>query len=212
MSSNRLIDIDRVESNPTEPVTLTEAKAKLIIDFSGDDTQITTLITSCRKAVENSCHISIVAKTITMYADLCKEWELPYGPVTGLLGVATRTGGEGSGPGVYATQESGWTTDGSKFLSFTPSPAGGFNPGIPFTGHFQWGQYASPYGQYPGNRYRIIYTAGYTEVPADLKDAILMQIVHDYENRGDVDINNVNRGLCIEAENYAAPYRRMLWI
>lgn len=210
MSVNRLIDIKRVESNPTEPVTLAEAKKKLIIDFTDDDAEITRLITSCRKAVENSCHISLVPQTITMYADLCKEWELPYGPVTGILGVATRTGTEGSGPGTYATQIAGWSTEGEEFLSFNPVGGGGFNPGVPFTGYFQWGPYASGHGDYPGNRYRIIYTAGYATVPGDLKDAILMQIVHDYENRGDVDLNE-SRGLCIEAENYAAPYRRLIW-
>jgi hypothetical protein len=211
MSVNRLIDLKRVESSPTEPVTLTEAKAKLIVTSTDDDTLITSLITSCRKAVENALHISLVAKTITMIADLCKEWELPYGPVTGLTYAGQRDGTQGSGPASYTTS-SDWSTEGEEFISFTPGPiAGGFNPNVPFTGHFQWGPYASPYGQYPGYRWKIIYTAGYTSVPGDLKDAILMQIVHDYENRGEVDLVNVNRGLCIEAENLGAPYRRLLW-
>lgn len=205
--SNRIIDIKRVESSPTEPVTLTEVKAHLIITSTDDDTLLTALITQCRKAIEEYCAISIVSKTITMTADLCKEWELPYGPVTGIQSVQTRTGGEGSGPGVYATQESGWTTDGEEFLTFAPTTAGTFNPGAPFTGHFQWGPYASPYGS-TFMRYKIVYTAGYSTVPQALNLAIMNEIAFRYELRG----NEMNfDGICFPARAIADPYKRNLW-
>lgn len=207
MAKNNIVDISRSESSPTEPCTLAEAKAQCIVTYSDDDTLITALITKARKMIENYCNISIVAQSIIMIADLYNEWELPYGPVTGITGVATRTGTEGSGPGSYATATSGWSTDGVKFLTFIPQGAGGFNPGIPFTGYFQWGPFASPYGQSPGNRYKISYTTGYSPVPDDLKQAVLIQLNFLYENRGE-DVNIV---VCDEARILAEPYCRKLW-
>lgn len=202
MPQNRIIDCKRTESSPTEPVTLTEVKAHLLISFSDDDTLLTALITQARKAIENYCAVSIVAQTVTLTADLFKEWELPYGPVTGIQGVATRTGSEGSGPGTYETQTSGWGQDGSEFLTFIPAPAGGFNPGAPFTGHFQWGPDASAASV--GNRYRITYTTGYNPVPSDLALAVLHQIAFMYENRGNQNISET-------AQAFAFPYKRTLW-
>lgn len=205
--SNRIIDVKRVESSPTEPVTLAQVKSHLIITVTDDDTMLTALITSCRKAIEEYCAISIVVKTVTLIADLCKEWELPYGPVTGIQGVSTRTGSEGSGPGTYATQTSGWTTDGNEFVSFIPSGVGGFNPGTPFTGYFQWGPYVSERG-YPCTRYKIIYTSGYSTVPEPLKLAILNEIAFRYERRGETGEFD---GICLNARMIAGPFQRKLW-
>jgi hypothetical protein len=201
---NRIIDIKKVESSPAEPLILQEIKQHLIITSTDDDNYLSDLNVQCRKAIEEYCAVSIVQKTITLIADLGKEWELPYGPVTGIQLVATRTGSEGSGPGTYETLTSGWGQDGSDFLTFIPSPAGGFNPGAPFTGHFQWGPYAS--SQSCINRYKIIYTTGYIVVPDALRLAILNEISFRYENRG-----NQGTGICEAAKAIAQPYKRELW-
>jgi hypothetical protein len=145
-------------------------------------------------------------QTVTLIADLFKEWELPYGPVTGLLSVKTRTGNEGSGPGTYETLSSGWTYDGNDFVTFTPAPTGGFNPGAPFTGHFQWGPYSSDRSLV--NRYKIVYTSGYANVPDALKLAILNEITYRYENRGS---EAQLEGICFAARTMAEPYKRTLW-
>jgi Phage gp6-like head-tail connector protein len=209
MPQNRIIDIGRAESSPTEPVTLAQVKAQLIISFTDDDTLLTSLITQARKAIENYCAVSMAYQTITLIADLFNEWELPYGPVNGILGVSTRTGTEGSGPGTYATAATGWSEDGGNFKTFIPAGGGGFNPGAPFVGYFQWGPDASWYGQNPGNRYRIIYTAGpYT--PDDLKLAVLNEIAYRYENRGNVS-DKLITGICEAAQVLAFPYKRNLW-
>lgn len=204
MPANRIIDIRRVEGSVTEPVTLTQAKAHLIITFTDDDTLITSLITQARKAIEEYCAISIVAKTVTLTAFLYKCWELPYGPVTGILSVATRSGTEGSGPATYTTQASGWDTAGEEFLTFNPAGAG-FNTGAAFTGYFQWGPYASDLGT--GNLYRLVYTAGYTTVPAELKLAIMNELVYRYEHKGEGEIS----GICEAARVIAEPLKRTLW-
>lgn len=189
---NNYLDVKRTESSPVEPCTLTEAKAQLIITYSEDDTLITSLITKARKAIENYCNISIVSQSVVMTADLYNEWELPYGPVTGITAVQTRSTNEGSGPMTYASVASGWNTDGEEFLSF-----------IPFGSDF-WLTKPSA-GQ---NRYRISYTTGYGTVPDDLKQAVLMQLAWFYEHRGEEKEFTV----CEAAKQLANPYIRQAWL
>lgn len=191
---NRIIDIKRTESSPTEPLTLTEVKAHLLISFTDDDTLLTSLITQARKAIENYCKVSIVAQTVTMTADLFQEWELPYGPVTGIQGVATRSGTEGSGPASYETVTDGWGTDGEEFLSFDPTGATS-------------SQIFSCATNTP-NRFKIIYTTGYNPVPDDLALAVLNEIAYRYENRGNQDLSTAYSPA---AKAIAQPYQRMLW-
>ena len=194
---NNYIDIKRVELNPTEPVSLDEAKAQLIVTGTDDDNFIDGLITICRKAVENYCNISIAAKTITLVADLFNEWELPYGPVTGIQSVQTRTNTQGSGLPTYATLTSGWGLDGTEFLTFIPAS------GIDAIGNYP---IATNFGVAP-YRYKIQYTAGWPDCPNDLRQAILTEIAYRYENRGDL----AAPGVCESTRILADPYVRQLW-
>lgn len=203
MPQNRTIDIKRTESSPTEPVTLPEVKAHLIVTSTDDDTLLTALITSCRKAIEQYTNLSIVAKTIIFIADLYKEWELPYGPVVAITGVQTRTGTEGSGPQSYTTLTSGWNQSGEDFISFIPVNN---TPGYDST--YAWWP-DLPFSQNQlNNRYRITYTAGYGTVPEPLKLAILNEIAYRYENRGEA--TNIT-GICETARILAEPFERKLW-
>lgn len=198
MPQNRIIDIKRVESSPTEPVTPTEAKKHLLVDFSDDDTYITALITQARMMIEEYCAISIVSKTITLIADLYMEREIPYGPVIAIISVQTRAGTQGSGPATYESATTDWQTDGEEFMTFNPNAFGcSYSPTVPFTGRLD---------PAPDYRWKIVYTAGYTTVPDGLKLAVLNQIAFLYENRG-----NENKGICESAQAYAFPYKRMLW-
>lgn len=209
---NNIIDIKRTELNAVEPVSLDEAKKQCIVTYTDDDDYIDGLITMARKAIENYCNISIVAQTIILTADLYNEWELPYGPVTGLTSVQTRSGNEGSGPATYTTAASGWNTEGEQFLSFNPGGGGGFDVNAPFRGYFSWGPYASPYGAYPQSRYRITYNTG-PFFPDDLRQAILLQVSWLYENRGAEQANRYDwqPGICEAAQRFADPYKRTLW-
>lgn len=195
---NHIIDLKQVESSPTEPLTLQQVKDHLIITFSDDDALLTRFITQCRWSVESYCNISIVAKTITLLADLYQEWELPLGPVTGIQSVATRSGTQGSGPATYETAASNWQTQGTEFLSFVPFGGSVWDWGPPIPSN------------YPGcgDRYRLIYTTGYNIVPDDLKLAILNEISYRYEHRG----NEENVIYSESAQALAFPYKRMLWL
>ena len=209
--TNNIIDIKRVEANAVEPVSLGEAKAQCIVTYTDDDDLIDGYITMARKAIENYCNVSIVAQTVTLTADLYNEWELPYGPVTGITSVQRRTGTEGSGPAGYATATTGWNTEGDQFLSFVPN-GGGFDPAAPFRGYFSWGPFASPWGVNPENRYRIVYTTG-PYFPEDLRQAILLQVAWLYEHRGEAVEGRYNwaPGICEAAQRFADPYKRALW-
>ena len=203
---NNIIDIRRTSTgNPLLVVTLAEAKAQCIVTYTDDDTLITSLITKAIKHVENYCNISILAQTVILTADLYNEWELPYGPVTGIQSVKTRAANEGSGPQTYNTATSGWGYDGEEFLTFIPSEFGQFDVNAPYTGN--------PTYPYP-NRYRIQYTAGYTAVPDDLKQAVLLQIAWLYEHRGDEEASKYDwtPGVCAAALKFADAYKRQSWL
>jgi hypothetical protein len=181
--SNQVISVDRYEYSPTEPVTLAQAKNQLTIDFTDDDTKITSLITQCRRAIENFCHISIVRQQITAYLFFDSENELPYGPVTDIIEVSVSSGATGSGPVAYETATDSWNFDGGGFKTFQT---------------------------FTGLRYRLIYWAGYMTVPEDLKLAILTEIAYRYENRGDT-FEQKTQGICEAARILALPYKRYLW-
>lgn len=113
---NNYIDIKRSESSPTEPVTLAQLKAQLYITFTDDDTLLTSLITQARKAIENYCNISIVTQLVVLTADLYDEWELPYGPVTGITSVKTRSANEAAAPRLIQRQQVAGGMTGRNFL------------------------------------------------------------------------------------------------
>lgn len=197
-AQNRIIDIKKTDTG-SEPITLAQVKAQLIISFTDDDTLLTSLITQARKAIENYCAVSIVTKNIILTADLFQEWELPWGPVTGITGVAQRSGTQGSGPATYATAAD-WTQSGDEFISFAPGSPAGWDWGAPLPKNFS-----------AENRYRITYNTGpYT--PEDLLLAILNEVAYRYENRGnETATKGLITGICEAAQALAFPYKRLLW-
>lgn len=122
--------------------------------------------------------------------DLFHEWELPYGPVTGLLSVMTRAFTQGSGTSAYETETEGWNTDGDEFLTFTPNI---------------------------DNRYKLVYTTGMPSVPEDLKQAVLEEILYRYKNKADYEPTAYNvfgmavEKICQSAQKYAFTHKRLVW-
>lgn len=63
----------------TEPVTTTEVKSYLKIDFDNDDTLIGTLISGVRESIEKFTGLSLVEKSIVYFdEDIDDEIRLPY--------------------------------------------------------------------------------------------------------------------------------------
>lgn len=196
MKSN-ILDIQMTETGD-EPVTTTEAKLQLIIDFTDDDTLIGNLITAARAAIENYCNISLITKTIVLTVDVRSRFELPYGPIqTEGLTVKVQKEVTANVP-VYESAE-GWNLTGVQFKTFYPAYFGAGDITVN-------SRYAYPDTDC-GTPYKITYTAGYEEVPFDLKQAILAQVAWLYENRGDQE----KQGLSPQAEGLALKYRH-LWL
>lgn len=98
----RIISLTQSESNPTEPLTLSEVKDHLKIDFNDSDTYLTALSIRCRKELEKYLGLSLVVKTITLIIDADGEFQLPYGPVSSITSVH-RVGGSDDGLPTYDT-------------------------------------------------------------------------------------------------------------
>ena len=79
-----------------EPLSLTEAKAWMrIVDYTTDDTLITSLIKSTRKNLEKYTGLSFGTKTLDVIMENDKlEFELPYSPVQSVTSVEKWDGDE----------------------------------------------------------------------------------------------------------------------
>jgi uncharacterized phiE125 gp8 family phage protein len=188
---NRILDIQFTETDVTEPVSLDELKAHLQIDFDDDDTYLTALITACRQAVERYCSISLVPKTVSLFAEYYCERELPYGPVVAITSCEIKTG---SG---YQSLTSGddYELDGiaNGFQTFRPFAAG---------------------------RYKIEYTAGYAagKAPKDLLLDLKRICGYCYEHKGDEPLTSLQggqqrpRGLDEALELFAGRHQRCIWL
>jgi uncharacterized phiE125 gp8 family phage protein len=177
------------EAGATEPVTLAELKAHLVITYSDDDTYLTFLISACRHAVEQFCNISIVQKECTIMVDAYCEIELPYGPVQSFTSATLKTGNGGSEVQVL---NDGYQIDG---------PTESFQRFIPLS----------------GGRYTLVYDTGYAIIPQDLKLDLVRICGYCYQNKGDQPLTSLQsgldrpKGLDQALELFAAKHRR-LWV
>jgi len=184
----RLVDCSKDLSYvATEPVSLTEAKAQLYVDFADDDAFITALITEARTAIETFCNISILWKTVTAtlrnnidYANMPEQFawisrwdygfygltpagawfELPYGPIQVVLSV---TSIDSTGAITLLTNNTDYWIRGTQFKQIKLNT---------------W-----------SDQIIVVYMTGYPTCPQDLKLAILNEIAFRYEQRG----NTTNR-------------------
>lgn len=159
-----------------EPVTLPEAKAQLRVEHNEEDALIGSLIAVGRRKVELETGRALLTQTITTYLD---EW-----PECGRIDLPIY-------PAVAVTSINYIDPDGQ--TNVWPSE----NYNTRFTG-MRASVWPAPdvdlpdLGAYPG-AVEIIYTAGtdsVTDVPAELKHAILTQVALLYERREDMPLGN----------------------
>ena len=71
----------------SEPLSLSEVKSWLRVDYSDEDTLITSLISEARNQAELYLGVSIIEKSIVLILTDRSDIQLPYGPVSAVSSV-----------------------------------------------------------------------------------------------------------------------------
>ena len=163
----------------SEPISLTEAKLHLKVDFSADDNEITILIKAARQAVEQYTNLALLPKTIDEVFDefpqACRQknpfgaFSLTVSPVSSVTSIT-----------YTKTDETSTTVAASVYDVDTTTTRARIAPKV----NQYW-----PTDVYLGmSPITIRYVAGYadtTALPAPLRQAMLLTIGHWYRNRED---------------------------
>ncbi|RVD15372.1 MAG: phage gp6-like head-tail connector protein [Mesorhizobium sp.] len=187
--------MDIVVITPPAPVvTLEEAKAHLPVDFGDDDLLITAMIAAVQGNIDGPdgwLGRAIGVQTLEMRlpsfcgrdGSSCIPLRCP--PVTAPVSVKYL-----DGDGVDQTFDSA-----SYRLVGDDMIAPAYN--------VSW-----PSARLDHESIRIRYTAGYEEVPAPIKAAILLHVGHLYANREAVSLENIATELPLGVQWLLSPYRR----
>lgn len=162
----------------SELLTASDIKDAMRITFTDDDTYLGDLIKAARQAIEKHCSISIGTQTITSILDVngWEEIEIPYGPLISLTTVSFKSDFDTYTAAVVSED---YDSDGVDFATFTPFTSG---------------------------RWKLIYQAGYTTLPDDLKNYWIRLVSWYYENRGDV--GKIPEAMKSDLINY----KRLCWL
>jgi uncharacterized phiE125 gp8 family phage protein len=153
---------------PVEPVDLMEAKQHLRVDTDSDDALITEMIVSARAMVEQWTGRAMITQTLVWtFSDSwggTLAYNLPRSPAMA-VNTVSQFASDGSTVALASDQYVAFLAPEPAKITFTAAPADGT-------------QYA-----------QIEFAAGYgntaADVPAPLKQAILMVVGYTYEHRGD---------------------------
>lgn len=179
-----------------EPITLEEAKNYLKIDLSmtEDDQLITRIIKAVRMAAEKYAQTSFVTQTLIAYSD---KWdparELPYGPHQSIISVV-RTHYDNTE--VTLTTEE-YSYSGIDYFTVLPDKVWRLSEG------------------FINNRIKVEYVAGFgtaTDVPDDIKLAILKEVAELYENRENTLIGSIVADLSTTSKTLLFPYKKNVLI
>ena len=166
----------------TEPVTLAEAKEHLRVDFTEDDSLISSLISAARQFVERGTGRALVSRIVRAnYTEWAQEIILPLNPVTAISSVKYR-----DSDGVLQTLPLADYQLDNQALPARIKPAYGIS----------WP--AARHGDY--DAVQVEFAAGYGdmgEIPGDLRHAVLFMVAHFYELRepvivaGNIDVQTI---------------------
>jgi hypothetical protein len=167
----------------TEPVTLAEAKEYARIDGFNEDTLITSLIKMARIHCESYIGKSIVLKTVTIDSfTFPYQFQMPYGPLTNEANI-------------------------SKCVTIDEN-----NVETPLQYRVNAGLYPKLFilGGAQSYKFKLVYSAGFTTVPDDIKLAIKMMVNTLYERREDFsDLQAIESPLGVKA--LLMPYKTYNW-
>jgi len=167
----------------TEPVTLAQAKEYARIDGSSEDSLITSLITMARTHCESYIGKCIVLKTVTITSFTYPyQFQMPYGPLTNEANISK----------CVTLDQNGVETP----LIYQVNA--GLFPKLFIIGGAQ------------SYKFKLIYSAGFTTVPEDIKLAIKMMVNTLYERREDFsDLQAIPSPLGVKA--LLMPYKTYNW-
>lgn len=166
-----------------EPVTLAEAKEYARIDGSSEDTLITSLIKMARIHCESYIGKCIVLKSVEINSfTFPYQFQMPYGPLTNIANISK----------CVTIDQNGVETP------LTYQVNAGLFPKLFILGGAQ------------SYKFKLVYTAGFGEVPEDIKLAIKMLVNTLYERREDFsDLQAIESPLGVKA--LLMPYKTYNW-
>jgi len=172
-------------SPAAEPVTLDEAKAHLKVDTTDDDALITSLISAARARAEWHTGRAFVTQSWTLWLDALPCDGIIEVPLPPLQSVASIT--------AYALDDSATVLDAATWqVDTASSPA-----------RLMLKPNASPPVNLRAlNAIAIAFTAGYgdaDDVPAPVKQAVLVIVAWLYANRGDIASETPQEALALLA-------------
>lgn len=166
---------------PVEPVTLAEAKAHLRLDTTSEDALVSSLIITSRLHIEAALGLALITQAWSCFID---AWP-PAGPgeVPGAVPLPLRPVQSIAAVRLYGADESVETLPAdSYFLDGAGSP-----PRLVRQAATSW-----PVPRRPANGIEIALVAGCgdaaADVPAPIRQAILLLVAHWYEHREPVEI------------------------
>ena len=180
-----------------EPVTLAEAKAHLRVDGTAEDTLVASLIVTSRLHVEAVAGLALVTQSWSWYID---AW--PPGPPGHAVKLPMRPIQSIAAVRLYDEAGTATTLDpATYFLDGTAAP-----PRLIRHGAVPWTR--------PGrvaNGIEVAFTAGYgnaaADVPAPIRQAVLLLVAHWYEHRSPVEEGTHPAPLPDMVSDLLAPYR-----
>ena len=177
-----------------EPVTLAEAKAHLRVDGSAEDTLIGSLIITSRLYIEAALGLALITQSWSSFLDAWppgNQLALPLRPVQSIAAVK-----------LYAADESVATVSADTYqLDGAAVPAR-----LVRRGNLTW-----PKPSRAANGIEIAFVAGYgdaaADVPAPIRQAILLLVAHWHEHREPVAIGETDASAPSMVSDLLQPYR-----
>lgn len=177
-----------------EPVSLDDAKAYLRLDSDDEDALVTTLVTAARLHVEGTTGRALLTQSWRLVLD---DWpsvgllRLPVGPLQSLTAItAYDINGD---PVTLSTDGALWDAQAAPSLLYLPA---GFGDGVVLR---------------PFQAIEIDYVAGYgtdpADVPATLRQALLLLVAYWFENRDAVVLAGSGSVIPSGFDQLVGPYR-----
>ncbi|HWB46507.1 MAG TPA: head-tail connector protein [Hyphomicrobiaceae bacterium] len=177
-----------------EPVTLADAKAQLRVDGTADDTLIASLILTSRLHVEAGLGVALNTQSWSYFLDAWPpgaQVVLPLRPVQSVAAVR-----------LYADDESVQTVPAETYLLDLDQQ----RPRLVRRGATVW-----PVPSRSANGIEIAMVAGYgdnaADVPAPIRQAILLLTAHWYDHRSPFEVGTVAAPVPPMVSELLAPYR-----